>query len=272
MTMIDEILVCLDGSALAETIIPLAQGMGIAQRATLTLFRVVQDAAGFTAEVDYLRDMARRFEAQIRFAVSTDPAQAIIDELGKSPRALAAMTTHGRTAWAEAILGGVALRVLRGSEHPIILYRPLGSRREAPKKITTVCITLDGSEFAEKIIPFGVEAAKAMAAELRLIQALPVTTQAPALSEEKRSDLMESSYLHWQAREIKKIYKVDAQWDVLHGDAADAICRYVANMPETLLAMTTHGRGAVQRAVLGSVAGRCIRHAGCPILLQWPHH
>jgi nucleotide-binding universal stress UspA family protein len=201
--------------------------------------------------------------------VSGDPARAIIDELAKSPRARAMMTAHGRTAWAEAVLGSVALRVLRGSLQPLIIYHPIDSHAEAPKKISTVAIALDGSAFAERIIPFAVELAKSLAAGLTLIQALPVRSPAPA--EQRRFDIVESSYLHWQAREIQKIYGVDTQWDVLHGDAADAICRHVEGMPETMLAMTSHGRGGLERAVLGSVAGTCIRRAGRPLLLHWPH-
>ena len=41
--------------------------------------------------------------------------------------------------------------------------------------------------------------------------------------------------------------------------------------PDTLLAMTTHARSGIERAVLGSVAGYCVRHAGVPLLLYWPH-
>jgi nucleotide-binding universal stress UspA family protein len=42
-------------------------------------------------------------------------------------------------------------------------------------------------------------------------------------------------------------------------------------MTETILAMTTHARSGVQRVVLGSVAASCVRHAGVPLLLYWPH-
>ncbi len=35
--------------------------------------------------------------------------------------------------------------------------------------------------------------------------------------------------------------------------------------------MTTHARGGVERVVLGSVAGACVRRAGVPLLLYWPH-
>ena len=268
--MIDEILLCLDGSSMAEKITPIAQGIAAARAATLTVFKVIRRPGELAGEEDYLRDAARRFGAQIRFSVSDDPAQAIIEELDKSPGAMAAMTTHGRTALGEAILGSVAFRVLRGARRPIVLYCPLGSPAEAPKKIATIAIALDGSEFAERIIPFAAEMAKSLAAGLTLLQALPPKSPVPPLPEQKKSDLLESSYLHRQASAMEKAFGLDAQWDVLHGQAADAICSYVTGMPETMLAMTTHGRGALQRAVLGSVAGECIRHAARPLLLYWP--
>ena len=268
--MTDEILLCLDGSAMAERIMPIAQAIASARAATLTVFRVFGHTGEVAGEENYLREVAQRCGAQIRFSVSEDPAQAIIEELDKSPGATAAITTHGRTAWGEAILGSVAFRVLRGAKRPILLYCPLGGPAVAPKKITTVAVALDGSEFAEEIIPFAAEMAKSFLAGLTLLQVLPLKSAVPPLPEGKKSDLLESSYLHRQASAIKKAFGLDAQWDVLHGEAADAICSYVARMPDTMLAMTTHGRGTLQRAVLGSVAGECIRRAACPLLVYWP--
>jgi nucleotide-binding universal stress UspA family protein len=87
----------------------------------------------------------------------------------------------------------------------------------------------------------------------------------------EKSDVIESSYLHRKAAEIKSAHGVDAQWEVLHGEPADALCRYLSGMTETMLAMTTHARGGVKRVVLGSVAASCVRHAGVPLLLYWPH-
>jgi nucleotide-binding universal stress UspA family protein len=268
--MIDEIIVCLDGSSMAEKIAPIAQKVAAARAASLTVFKIIRNLGEVAAQEDYLRAAAHRFGAQIKLTISDDPAQAIIQELEKNPGAMAALTTHGRTALGEAILGSIAHRVLRGAERPIMLYRPLGAGK-APEKITTLAVALDGSEFAETIIPFAAETAKCLAAQLTLLQALPLESAVPPLPEPQKADLLESSYLHRQADAIKNTFGLDAQWDVLHGEAAQAICNYLAGIPDTMLAMTTHGRNALQRVVLGSVASECIRHAGCPLLLYWPH-
>ena len=44
--MFDEVIVCLDGSSLAEKIIPLARGIAAAKDGRLSLLRVVEDRGG----------------------------------------------------------------------------------------------------------------------------------------------------------------------------------------------------------------------------------
>jgi len=268
--MFDEILACLDGSSLAQEILPLAHGITAATRTTLTLIRVVADTDELAAEESDLRHCARRYGVEVRFLLAADPAAAIVAELNSRPNAMAAMTTHGRTAWAEAILGSVALRVIHGSNRPVILYRAVAGGAEAPKRITTLVMALDGSEFAEHMTPFAVEMAKALAARLLLVQALPQQSPIPAIPGQGKSDMLESSYLHSVAGKIKRKYGLDCEWEVLHGDPADALCRYVKGMPETMLAMTSHARAGLPRALLGGVAGMCVRRAGVPILMYWP--
>jgi len=269
--MFDEILACLDGSPLAETILPVARALSVATGGQLTLLRVVADAAELSSEEDRLRDCARQYGAQRRFLVGSDPAAAIAAELAAHPRATAALTTHGHSAWAEALLGSVALRVISQAKRPVVLYYPLNKDCDAPKRINTLVAALDGSEFAEKIITHAVKAAQSLSAKLTLIQVLPPQIT-PAPRPEEKIAVSEANYLHWKAADIKTRYGIAPHWEVLHGDPAEAICRYVHDLPEAMLALTTHGRSGLKRALLGSVAAACIRRAGVPLLLYWPQH
>jgi len=268
--MFNEILACLDGSRLAQGILPLAHGITTATSATLTLIRVVADADELAEEESELRQYARRYSADVRFLLSADPAAAIVGELEAKPNAIAAMTTHGRTAWTEAILGSVALRVIQGSSRPAILYRAVSGDGEAPKRISALVLALDGSKFAERMISFAAAMVQALAGRLSLVQALSPQPSIPALAGNGKSDMLESSYLHGIAGKIKREHGIDCEWEVLHGDPADALCRYVKGMPETMLAMTSHARGGLQRALFGGVAAACLRRAGIPILMYWP--
>lgn len=266
--MYQEILACLDGSSLAKKILPLARILSVATRGKLVLFRVFGDIAELSAEEESLRDTARHYGAELRWMVSQDPVAAIIGELEPSPHTIAALTTHGRSAWVEAIIGSVALRVIRESKRPVIIFRPLEDERKSPTKIDIVTVALDGSRFSEQILPYAVKIAQSMSAQLYLLQVLSVTATSRARN---LSDAHEASYLHRKANEIKTKSGVDVQWEVLHGNPAEAICTYVNDTANTLLAMTTHARSALERTVLGSVAGACLRHAGVPLLLYWHH-
>jgi nucleotide-binding universal stress UspA family protein len=257
----------LDGSALAERIIPLARCLSQAAAGKLVFLRVIQNPAEIAEAEAYLRECARLHGAQLRLAVSLDPAREIQNELMSEPRALAALATHGRTAWAEAIMCSVALAVVREAMRPVLLWRPQERDWNVADKITTVAAALDGSAFSEKILPHAVRAAQALSARLLLLQALPVGGAQTKLPPEQKSDIVESSYLYRKTAEIKIAHGLDAQWEVLHGEPGAAICRYLGDMPETLLAMTTHARATAKRLVLGSVAGYCVRRAGVPLLL-----
>lgn len=217
-----------------------------------------------------MREQARLCRGTIKFLVSDDPASAIVEELKTRPHAIAAMTTHGRSAWTEAILGSVALHVMRNSGRPVILFRPLTGAVQIPKKIGTLALALDGSEFPEKMIRYAAGVAKSLAARLLLIQALPLHPTKPVSLDGEALIALESSYLRRQAAAIKRAHGIDADWEVLHGDAATAICSYMEKTPDALLAMMSHARGPLERGFVGSVAATCLRKAVVPMMIYWP--
>ncbi|GAB4828853.1 hypothetical protein Ancab_018512 [Ancistrocladus abbreviatus] len=56
------------------------------------------------------------------------------------------------------------------------------------------------------------------------------------------------------------------------GNPKEAICNAVEKFDVQLLVVGNQGRGAVQRALLGSVSGYCVQHAKCPVLVvKKPH-
>lgn len=269
--MFDQVLACLDGSLLAETILPLAQGLAAAAGARLTLVRAVADEHEVTAEENALRECARRYGAHSKFLIDADAGKAIVTELDNRPGAVAAMTTHGRSAWTEAIIGSVALSVIQKSRRPVIIYRAQAPEQKAPGTIHTVAVTLDGGEFSELMIPAAVEFAKAIHAKLMLLQVLPAGFSNSNVPDIPAGDILESSYLRAKAAEIAKQYGIESNWDVLHGEPGDAISQYMTGSSNSLVAMTSHARSGLQRAILGSVAAECVRNSGAPMLIYWPH-
>jgi nucleotide-binding universal stress UspA family protein len=236
--------------------------------AMLSLLPNLKDPDELAAEEQRLEERTRLFGGRAKLIIAPDPGAAIIEELRKTPLAIAAMTSHGRTALMEAVIGSVALEVVRGAGRPVILYRPTSSC-DSPRSIETILAALDGSEFSERIIPFVVEFARSLKARITLVQALAVGSENLAGSV-PANDISESSYLQSRVYDIKRRYGIEPNWDTLHGEPGHAICRYVHDMPNTMLALTSHARGGLERTFLGSVAATCLRHAGLPLLLYWP--
>ena len=76
-------------------------------------------------------------------------------------------------------------------------------------------------------------------------------------------------YLRRVAEHLQKERGVSANWDVLHGkDAARAIVDYAALVRGALIAMTTHGRTGLARALMGSVTNEVVHEARSPVVVM----
>ncbi len=143
------ILIPLDGSQLAEQIIPPATALGQLSDAAYTLLQVVEPSElmrhGADADVRDVEqtvtqrrlDAAREYldarAAQLRargLRVQTaivgvnPPAAAILGHARQHGADLIAMATHGRGGLARVLLGSTADKVVRGAEMPVLLLRP----------------------------------------------------------------------------------------------------------------------------------------------------
>lgn len=146
------VLVTLDGSELAESIVTPALRLGGLVGARFTLLRVVlpvpfvvgpQGAGPSFTETGVVqsREMAAAYleqvAAQIReqgvevateTVLHTVPALGILDYAATHAVDLIAMATHGRGGWSRLALGSVADKVMRGTMMPVMLYRPPAAR------------------------------------------------------------------------------------------------------------------------------------------------
>ena len=272
--MFQEVMVCLDGSLFAEKILPYAQAIVGTVGGKLTLLRVVANEGESAAAESYLQVCARRWGAGIKVKIARlDAESSILEELSKNPGAIAAITTHGRSGLLEALMGSVALSVIRGARRPVLLYRPWAAAKAAEKdqeiKISSVVAALDGSEFSESILSFAAETARSLKAKLELVQVLP-SQGSEEISAKLKRDIVEYSYVRRQAEATRRGYGLEVGWDVLHGDPGEAICNHVQGRDDVILAMTTRARAGLEQAVFGSVTSECVRRAGVLLLVYWP--
>ncbi len=138
--MYDRILVPLDGSEVAEAIMPHVEAMAAGHQAEVILLQVLP-ATGVVADVaaqqrrdadEYLDGVEKRFQEKginIRHSVrhGADEAAEIVDYAEVNDVDLIAMSTHGRSGVSRWVFGSVASKVLRGTGKPILLVRSPGA-------------------------------------------------------------------------------------------------------------------------------------------------
>ena len=137
--MFSKIVVPLDGSSLAEGILPQVEELARTHNGEIQLLRVaffsplpgldvqeyevkvVQDAEEYLKRIaDGLEKKGLNVSTHVRYG---DPAEEILTHAEKYGTIIV-MTTHGRSGLTRWAMGSVADKVIRTSSKPVLLIRP----------------------------------------------------------------------------------------------------------------------------------------------------
>jgi nucleotide-binding universal stress UspA family protein len=263
------ILVPLDGSPTAETILPALMPLVGRQPTSLTLLQVIQRVDEIEASRSYLsrlkKDLERDgVEAAPRLEFGR-PAEEILHLGQPKKHDLAAMTTHGHTGLRRALMGSVTVEVLRQSTIPLVLNRPdtkIGDWKR-------IVVALDGSVISEGILDEAIRLSLQLQATLHIVRVslplLPTTDlyfQAIPSAVEDPEPYLEGICIRLARRGILAV-------PVLReGFAGAEIVRYAAEIGAGLIAMMTEGKSGLPRLLSGSVAEEVLRSAPCPVLIR----
>jgi nucleotide-binding universal stress UspA family protein len=283
--MFNKILVPLDGSKLAEQVLPYAQMLAVACGASVTLLSVTDPDARmpFTANQsakDYLKYTAVSLKPLPIDSMEKigKPAEVIVEIAEGDGGCLIVMATHGVTGPRRWLLGSVASKVVQTAVNPILLIRATQDAAHlGPFALKRVIVPLDGSGLAERVLPYARELASKLNLDMQLVRtySLPpdayvvadgVIAQGPA---QYRKNLHEESekYLEDKVESLRADGFAAVSANVIEGDAASELIDLAAGPPQSLIAMSTHGRSGVGRWVLGSVAEKVVQHSLSPVLL-----
>ena len=302
--MYDRILVPLDGSPLAERVLPyvtrLSLGLGIPVHLIQVFPSVSEELAdplhgryqtGISAgvhdeSIDYLNSvLSKTAGMEITCAAHEGNAVSrIIDEADKSPASLIAMSTHGRSGITRWVMGSVTDRVLHSTKNPMLIVR--GNQVGEPDtNLETIIVPVDGSSLAEQVIPDVAALAKAMNLKVTLLRVVATAEEFSAQTgyqrlegvvglhfpsfEEMAKEAGDQALVYLQGLEEKLREQGVASVDhrIVRGAAASVIMDVAQETPDSLVAMTTHGRSGPARWAMGSVTDRVVRHSGDPVLV-----
>jgi nucleotide-binding universal stress UspA family protein len=288
--MYNKILAALDGSTLAEQILPYARLFAEAYGTAVELLRVEDPDARPPfwppqPGADYFKEISTRyFPASLRverLAESGKPAQVIVDRAKADPSCLIAMTTHGLSGMRRWLLGSVASKVVQAAANPVLLIRAVEDQEPASKiSLKAVLVPLDGSAMAEVVLPKIIPLARNMNLEVNLVRVYDSPADAYPAVDAIYLDLVNrhlegtrreaEAYLGSKAQELRAHGLERVTATLIQGDPREQIIELARNIPDNLIAMSTQGRSGVNRWLLGSVAEEVVQHSRDPVLIVRP--
>ena len=229
---------------------------------------------------DRLNEVARDLEQQgIHAEVHVtfgNPPMEILRVAEEEKCGLIAMSTHGRNPVARGVLGSVTDQVVHHAALPVLTVTPHKARqyREAEGSfLNTVILPLDGSELAERARPYVEKLARSLSLEVLLVRVVHLEYQAYATG--WYADMSGMSYqLEPQAVKYLQSVAQGLEWKELEvktkamrGSPTQALLNIAQETPNSIIAMTTHGRSGVSRWLMGSVSDAMVRASGDPVLI-----
>jgi nucleotide-binding universal stress UspA family protein len=299
--MFTHILVPLDGSPLAQSVLPYALALASATGAPITLLSVVppaqmmndyylpydaaEEAEGLARAGDALDDLARSLRSRsLRIATAVtvgDAADEIIRYGEENGVDAIVMASHGRGGAFHWAFGSVARKVITGATVPTLVVRAkeATAHPETPASIHSILVPLDGSELAEAVIPLATDLARSMGASVTLARIVPFpggiyvgSPYTPLVAPDTFNEAMNAArtaartYLFSIAEQVRRS-DLSVEIVVRDGDPASHLLSLMDEEKYDLVVAATHGRTGAKRWVLGSVAERLVESSHTPVLL-----
>ena len=232
--MFQRILVPLDGSRRAESVLPLAVRLAAASGGTVFLLQVMPDPDEIASYISlqplpsrlqhetdlarvtrYLQEMGQKALADTPTGIIVkqgDPTANILATVDEYAIDLIVMCSHGYSGLTRWTLGSIAEKVTHNTRVPVLLLRdPIPQSLQAPgqkEQPLRILVPLDGSPLAEEAILPAAQLVTAMAAPATAILHMLTVAIAPRLSYTatiEQTGLIERAkeYLETSARLLK---------------------------------------------------------------------
>jgi nucleotide-binding universal stress UspA family protein len=296
--MYKQILVSLDGSAFAESALPLALEVSRRTGAAVHIATVLEPVTSFAYEgwegaavewsEQYLQDVVTRIGDKAGGAVTHavlngHTVETLQKECDAKKVDLVVMASHGRGALSRMWLGSVADGFVRHTSLPVLLVRPEEDAEPATTfehSFETLLVPLDGSELSEDALAHATEFGELFdsAYHLTRIVSYPVDIASPYLphTAQLNQQIMEDAkkaageYLEERAEAMRRRGLRVTTSVAADAQAGTGILAEAEAVGADMVCMSTHGRTGFSRAILGSAADKVLRGLHVPLLLHRP--
>jgi len=295
--MFKHILLPLDGSALAESVLPAAEYLVRVFGAKITLVHIIEKDG--QAVVHGERHLTQPAEAeayltQIRqraFAPETavflhihesamqDVAQGIVEHQDELTPDLIVMCSHGRGGFRDLVFGSIAQQVITSGRVPVLLVRPQAADEQKLFECRSILAPTDGRPHHEVGLLTAARLAQTTRARLNLIAVAPTLetlagrqaatgrfmpgatrTMLEIVEDELRS------YLGGIAERFQ-VEGVAVSALVGRGDPAALIARNAETTHADMIVFATHGKAGTKAFWAHSVGAKVLAQTARPVLM-----
>ena len=248
----------------------------------------------------YLDDIARSPVLKdimvYKEATSGEVAQCILDFAQSDASDLIVICSHGRTGFKRWALGSIAQKVARYSTKPVLIVNSGYTTFPATTMVSThpisILVGLDGSSLAETVLLPAAQLSAALNAPengtlhlLRVVELVQsIRDEAPAtinaINEQTIAEARTYLYLveqRLQGGDFAQFHLTVSSSTTASYDTADTLVREAEQDEHcddgteqegcALIALATHGRGGLERWVMGSIAERVLGSTKLPMLI-----
>ena len=291
--MYRKILVPLDGSNAAEIVIPYVEELAAKLAAEVIVVSVYESPDDMShlhryylqRMVDQIQSQINEFEPAKTIKIQSEvlqgkPAQQLLRFADATNVSLIAMASYGSSGRETKLLGNIAVKVLWSTTKPVLLIRTPANEVALKQKrlIKKILVPLDGSKTGETIIECAEVLAKALDAELVLLQVLePLRIvagfESVALSSIPQGEESIKASARAYLGNVEKPLKqkgIKTSVEIVWGSAAERIIEYTESNNIDLITISSHGRSGVGRWVLGSVTEKVLEAGDIPVLVARP--
>ena len=295
---IRHVLAPLDGSNLAEAVLPIARGLAKRLGATITLLHVIEHDAPETIHgqphlmtaadaEDYLGRVAAELRAggaTVEVHVHDNPEKSVSESLKEHAEELnpdlTLMASHGSGGVRGFLFGGLAQQVLRRSKRPVLMVHAVeGANRSGEWRCGMIAAPISETGEGAAALDPAITIAQGFGAAIRLIRVVPT---AGTLDPERSAsatlvpgaarailDLEAGGAQNDLDELVKRLesYGISARAVVARGDPASAAVAEAERAGADLLAMATHARAGLSSIWAGSVGTKIIDRSRAPLLL-----
>lgn len=296
MNSFTHILIPLDGSRLAEAVLPVAFGLASRLGAKITLLHVLERGAPSTVHGEphlrdtltagtYLEQLAQRhalpgliIEHHVHRNEADDVARSIVEHAQELGADLIALTPHGSGGLRRLLLGSIAQIVLQGGLTPVLLVPSTGTDTIPTFELRHILVPIHGHTASEAVLPLVHTLSERFGAAVRIVQVVPTRATVPGdqAATALLTPIATASALEMEQEAARQhIATIIEQWnaaprpsgDVLRGEPAQVLIELINRERPDLVAIATHGRAGIAGIWAGSVAAKIAGRSTQPLLM-----